>query len=112
MKLVYSLSVYSVGFELLISALTGILEGLRAIFEHVRDHFRRNLDRIAYITLCHGDFTSAIQIGPYNLSESSTDEIVQMCREKIDRVLESYANLSVNKTLEIYIRVLGKIMVN
>ena len=93
---------------LLLSALNGILLGLTAIFENLSKHFQKNLNRNAYITLLHDNLDSAIQIGPCNLSENKPNEIAQRCMEKIEQVLDSHANLNVNKTLQIKVCVLGE----
>ena len=92
---------------LVVSAMTGILEGMRAIFEDLKQQFRGNLDREMYITMCHDDLNPGIRIGPSNFNRESVSEIVQKCQEKIDRVLESHASLSANKSLNFYIIVYG-----
>ena len=48
------------------------------------------------------------EIGPFQFSKDTVQEIVERCHEKIASVLESHANLDVNRSLEFFIRVLGK----
>ena len=92
---------------LVVSAMTGILQGMRGIFEDLKQQFRRNLNREIYIWLVHEDLNPGIRIGPCNFKRDSVSEIVQKCQEKIDRVLESHASLSANKSLNFYIIVYG-----
>lgn len=92
---------------LVVSALNGILEGMRANFEDLKEEYDGNLDREIYITMCHDDLNPGIRIGPSNFFRESVAEIVLKCQEKIDRVLESHASLSANKSLNFYIIVYG-----
>ena len=92
----------------MISALVGIMSGLTAIFEDLRQEFERNLNRNMYITMIHDNLSSAIQIGPINFATESVTNIVQLCQEKIERTLESHQTMKIDKSLQLYIRVLGE----
>ena len=94
--------------DLMISALVGIMSGLTAIFEDLKQEFERDLNRNMYITIVHDNLSSAIQIGPINFQTESVINIVQRIQEKIERTLESHQTMKIDKSLLLYIRVLGE----
>ena len=93
---------------LIISALSGIIAAIQAIFQELKERFAANPNRIMYITMVHDGLRPGVKIGPFQFSKDTVEEIVQRCHEKIDSVLESHASLDVNRSLEFFIRVLGK----
>ena len=94
--------------DLMISALVGIMSGLTAIFEDLKQEFEIDLNRNMYITIVHDNLSSAIQIGPINFETESVTNIVQRIQEKIERTLESHQTMKIDKSLQLYIRVLGE----
>ena len=94
--------------SLLKSTMNSLLVALTAILQSLKTRFNDNLDRNLYLTLCHDDLASGVILGPRNLAFDDIDKIAQEMLTKIEHVLESHASLHWNKSLEIFVRVLGK----
>ena len=92
---------------LLSTALMAILDGMRDIFEAMKNDFNHNLDRNMYITLKHPDLPTPIVLGPLNFENDRIEDIIDKINVKISYVLESHKTLKVDTNMMIFARVLG-----
>ena len=92
---------------LLSTALQAILDGMRQIFEAMKNDFNDNLDRNMYITLKHPDLPTPIVLGPLNFENDSMEDIIEKINVKISSVLDSNKTLKVDTNMMIFARVLG-----
>ena len=84
-----------------------ILDGMRQIFETMKNDFIDNLDRNMYITLKHPDLETPIVLGPLNFENDSIEDIIDKINVKISLVLDSNKTLTVDTNMMIFARVLG-----